>query len=376
MAASGSNLAATLGPDVREELPDAPAADHVVAPASVEEAAATLRAAAVHGMRVLVWGGGSRQGLGYPVTPHVVVSTHRLSRILDWQPEDLTIVVEAGVKVADLEAHVAGQRQSAVLPETPGGSTVGGTIAAGASGWRRLRFGPTRDRVLEVVMVTGDGRTVTGGGKVVKNVTGYDVPRLATGSLGSLGLVARVCLKLWPVPPEAGTIPVEDAAAARVIAYRPLAVIETERGSNVFVAGTAEEVAGQAADLESTAQPGLSWPEPLTTPWRLSLRVPAAALSEAVGQMRAVFPDAEYRAAHGVGDIAIGLPALDVAAAAELRDWAESRLGSLVVMARPVDDDRFDPWGTPPASLHLQRRVKAAFDPAGVMAPGRLPGNL
>ena len=141
--------------------------------------------------------------------------------------------------------------------------------------------------MLEVVLVTGDGRIVTAGGRVVKNVTGYDIPRLVTGSLGSLGLIGTVCLKLWPVSVHAGTIPVADAVVAREAAYRPLAVIETEDGAHVFVAGTAEEVAGQAADLGSShARPGLRWPEPLSTPWLLSVRVPAASIGDAVARLR------------------------------------------------------------------------------------------
>lgn len=371
-----STIVAALGPDVRDEVPGVPTADHVVAPDSLDAASAVLRTASQHHLSVLAWGGGTHQGFGHPWQPDVVVSTHKLDRVVDWQPEDLTIVVEAGMKVTDLEALLAERQQSAVLPEVAGTTTVGGVIAAGASAWRRLRYGPTRDRVLEVVLVTGDGRLVTGGGRVVKNVTGYDVPRLVAGSFGSLGLIARVCLKLWPVARHAGTIPVPDAAVAFETAYRPLAVIETEQGANVYVAGTAAEVEGQASDLGSRANPGLAWPEALTAPWRLSLRVPASRIVEAVAEVRASFPGAIFCAEYGVGTVAVGVEELDVAAAAELRAWAESQRGALVVAAAPGDEIDFDPWGEPPDSLELQRRVKAAFDPAGIMAPGRLPGRL
>lgn len=371
-----STIIAALGPDVRDEVPEVPPADHVVAPDSLDAAGAVLRAASQHHLSVLVWGGGTHQGVGYPWQPDVVVSTHKLNQVVDWQPEDLTIVVEAGMKVADLETLLADRQQSAVLPEAAGAATVGGVIAAGASAWRRLRYGPTRDRVLEVVLVTGDGRLVTGGGRVVKNVTGYDVPRLVSGSLGSLGLIAQVCLKLWPVARHAGTIPVPDAAVAFETAYRPLAIIETEQGASVYVAGTAEEVGGQAADLGSRATPGLAWPAAPTSPWRLSLRVPASQLVVAVRKVREGFPGAVFRAEYGIGTIAIGVDELDLAAAADLRTWAESQRGALVVEASPGGTGEFDPWGTPPDSLELQRRVKAAFDPAGVMAPGRLPGRL
>ncbi|NIV25710.1 MAG: FAD-binding protein, partial [Gemmatimonadetes bacterium] len=104
--------------------------------------------------------------------------------------------------------------QTAVLPETPGSGTVGGAIASGASAWRRLRYGPIRDRVLETVMATGDGRVVKAGGRLVKNVTGFDIPRLATGSYGSLGVIGQVCLKLWPTGTRFAGVPADDAAAA------------------------------------------------------------------------------------------------------------------------------------------------------------------
>ncbi len=376
MAPIPSAIAASLGPDMRDQVPGAPVAEFVVAPDTSEAAAEALRAASAHGLRTVVWGGGSKQAMGYPIEVDLIVSTHRMNRILDWQAEDLTIVAEAGVSVAELEAHVAERSQTAVLPEMPGAATVGGVVAAGASAWRRLRYGPTRDRVLEVVMVTGDGRTVTGGGRVVKNVTGYDVPRLATGSFGSLGMITQICFKLWPVARHAGTIAVDDAVAARNVAYRPFAMIETEVGTNVYVAGTAEEVAGQAADLEGTVTPGLQWPQPLTAAWQPDIRVPAAEVAEAVVRTRRAFPDASFQAAHGVGHVKVGVDDLDLSAFGALRSWTESVTGSLVVTARPDHAGDIEPWGTPPPSLELQRRVKAAFDPAGVMAPGRLPGGL
>ena len=184
-----------------------------------------LTAASTDRTAVLLWGGGTHQGIGGRVSPGVVLATSRLDRIVSWEPEDLTVVVEAGVRIGDLDDLLAEKGQSAVLPETMPDATVGGVVAGGISGYRRARYGPTRDRVLEVTLVTGDGRIVTGGGQVVKNVSGYDLPRLATASFGGLGLVGRVCLKLWPAPPARftmlgrrpgrGTIPLPAGGGAR-----------------------------------------------------------------------------------------------------------------------------------------------------------------
>ena len=112
----------------------APDVEHYVAPHSVEQTAEIMRAATDHQQKVLFWGGGSHQGHGYAVDPDIVLSTHRLSRMVHWEPDDLTVVVEAGVRVADLEAMLAEKGQTAVLPESPGPATVGGTIAAGGVG--------------------------------------------------------------------------------------------------------------------------------------------------------------------------------------------------------------------------------------------------
>ena len=149
-------------------------------------------------------------GIGHRFDPDLILSTARLDRIIAWEPDDLTVVVEAGVTVEDLEEMLAGKGQTALLSEQPGPATVGGAVAAAISGWRRFRYGPLRDRVLEVTLVTSDGRVVTAGGRLVKNVTGYDIPRLAAGSFGSLGLIARVCLKLWPLPAACATVRVSS----------------------------------------------------------------------------------------------------------------------------------------------------------------------
>jgi glycolate oxidase FAD binding subunit len=262
-----------------------------------------------------------------------------------------------------------------VLPETPGDATVGGTIAAGVSGWRRLRYGPTRDRILETVMATGDGRVVRAGGRLVKNVTGYDLPRLAAGSYGSLGVIGQVCLKLWPRGARFAGVPVENAVAAHRIAFKPLAIVETESGATAYFTGTSEEIDAQAEALGAAAVDDPRWPRTLDSPWRIAIRVPAGMTSEAVARVGRV-DGARFRAAHGVGEVIAGFVALPSDWLDDTRSWAETQGGALVITNRPGDGDEPDPWGTPPASLPLQRKVKAAFDPLGVSNPGRLPGGL
>jgi glycolate oxidase FAD binding subunit len=343
-----------------------------VAPATLVEAAEVLAAASEHSLPVLVWGGGTHQGMGSRVDPAIVLSTARLDSIVDWQPEDLTVVVEAGVRVVDLEDRLSEHRQTAVLPEVPGDGTVGGVIAAGISGFRRLRYGPTRDRMLEVDLVTGDGRTVRGGGRVVKNVTGYDLPRLATGSFGSLGLVGRVCLKLWPLPAVEQTVTLPEPRPD--YGYRPLAVIEEPERVLVFLAGTSAEVEARVAELGGRSEEGLRWPDPPAGSVRLSLRVAPRLLRDALGQIPS---DWSYQALPGVGEIRIGVADFDAGTLSELRRWSEGHGGALVLIEAPGSVyETFDAWGTPPAGMDLQRRVVARFDPDRIVNPGRLPGGL
>jgi glycolate oxidase FAD binding subunit len=352
------------------DVPGVPDADLVVAPGSIDEVARLLDFASEHGLSVLPWGAGTHQGLGRRIDPDVVVVTTRLDGVEDWQPDDLTVVAGAGVTLGALDALMAGRTQSAVLPEDQPDATVGGIVASGISGWRRLRYGPTRDRMLEATVVTGDGRVVRGGARVVKNVTGYDVPRLMAGSLGSLGVIVSVCLKLWPDPESAVTVTVDDAERAVAMAHRPYAVLQTRERTTVHLGGTRAEVEAQAETLGGTSTEGFSWPDRPTGEVVVSIRVPPALVADAVGRIG----DGSFVAAHGVGEVvaAVGEPDL-----LDMRRWAESVGGSVVVTGGPDHlYERIDPWGTPPPTVPLQRRIKAAFDPVGVMAPGRLPGGV
>lgn len=338
-----------------------------VAPVDEEELATLLAHASNQGMRVAIWGGGTHRDIGYPVETDLTISTAALAGIVDWEPDDLTVVVGAGTPVADLEGELAGRRQSAVLPEQPGRATVGGIVATATSAYRRLRYGPTRDRMLEVHAVTGDGRRIKGGGRVVKNVTGYDLPRLFTGSLGSLGVITSVCLKLWPRAETSATVRLSDPERVAAV-HRPLAVLEDRAGLRVLLEGTGSEVEDQVRRLGGEAESGLTYPEPLSTSTVWSVRVRPSLLGEAMG----LLPEGvEFIAQHQVGEVSMGVD--DDFDPGQIREWAE-RTGGRVVRIRGRGG--VDPWGSPPAGLDLQRRVVAAFDPRRILEPGRLPGGL
>lgn len=351
-----------------------PPAEIALAPDSLEQAALALRIATDHRMRVLIRGGGNHQGYGHRVYPDVVLTTASLNRVEVWEPEDLTLVAEGGVPIAVVEEMLATNRQTTLLPCHSPTATIGGALAAGLSGYSRFRYGPSRDRVLETTVATGDGRTVRSGGRVVKNVTGYDLPRLMVGALGRLGLIGSVCLKLVPTPSEAVTVTVEDPASALADLYRPLAVLSTPERHLAFLWGTRAEVESQAAAVGTEVESGHSWPPPPEGAIAWSLRTPPALLSDAIGRLP---PSWDYVAQHGVGIVECAADRHDPEAVAELRQWAESVGGAMVLADGPETlYSQVDPWGTPPDGLDYQRRLAAEFDPYGILNPGRLPGGI
>jgi glycolate dehydrogenase FAD-binding subunit len=360
---------------MRDESIDADA-DFVVSPTSVEEAAEVLAVAAEAGAPVSFYGGGTHRRLGNPVAASVVITSRGMDRIVDYEPDDLTIVVEPGVTLTRLAEVLAGRRLTAVLPETEPDATVGGVVAGGRSGFRRLRYGPTRDRVLQVAVATGYGKVVTGGSPVVKASTGYGMPRLFTGSMGSLGMIGAVRLKLWAEPMESATVVVDDPEAARRSVYRPVAVLGSGGTWYVYLSGTREEVEAQAELLGGSRRDGLEWPVSPDGDIRLSFRVPARHTAEAVDRARNL--DAfGWIAQYGVGVVEAGYGMVPVDGFTNARRWAESMGGALVIEAAPeAMRTELGAWGSPPASLRLQREVKQRFDPSGICNPGILPGGL
>lgn len=350
------------------ELVGAPEGALCIAPKTVRDIEAIVRYCAERDLVIQVWGGGTHSGYGRPAVPDFVMSMENMNAVEVWEPDDLTIVVGAGARVSQIEAQLAERNQTLVMPEQPGDATIGGVVAAGVSSLRRGRLYATRERLLEVTMITGDGRTVRSGGRVVKNVTGYDLHRLAVGAFGSLGIILNVCIKLWPTPPGAATVEVENLSRAAEI-VRPLAVLDVDGTIKVYLQGTEPEVESQVERLGGTAKPVLDWPEDPDDVWCWSLRVPPALTDSAVRRLPVEW---SHLAVHGVGEIRAASG--DADQAHELRQWAESVGGHLVVTRS--GGEGFDPWGTSPPGLDLQRRLVREFDPKRILNPGRLPGGV
>jgi FAD/FMN-containing dehydrogenase len=342
----------------------------VVAPRTVDEAAQVIRHAREAGLSVLPIGSGSTMR-----EPHadVALSTSSMAGVIDYQPDDLTIVVGAGMSIRELDAVLSDRGHSAVLPESSPERTVGGVVASGASGYARLRYGPTRDRVLEVTMATGYGDIVRAGGRLVKNVTGYDLSRLVTGSFGSLGVIGTVCLKLWPMASVSKTVQVDDGGSAFGCLYRPVAILETDAGVFAYIHGSGETVEGDVAMLGGAAADGFDWPRHDQPPVYAEVRVPARLIDDALARVREIDP-LWFVGQHGVGLVEIGLSAYDNAVLEDLRVWAREIGGSVVVTAQGLSSEQR--WGPPGDTLGLQRRMKHLFDPSGVLNRGVLPGGV
>src|SRR5271156_3007022 len=205
-----ASLAAITGVD---HLLALDSATHV-APANTEEVAAILRFAHENRLAVVPWGGGTKQGWGYPVTPAVLLETHRLNVIREHTWQDMTCTVEAGCTWASLQSALAQHGQCVALdPLWPERATVGGIVATNDSGALRLRYGGLRDLIIGMTIVLADGTVARTGGKVVKNVAGYDLHKLMIGAFGTLGVITSVNFRLHAVPQCMQNLTVSSAAA-------------------------------------------------------------------------------------------------------------------------------------------------------------------
>ena len=268
--------------------------------------------------------------------------------VVSHQPAEMIVRVLAGTPIAEVTEALATAGQMVPLdPADPDRATVGGVLAVGHSGPRRLRYGPVRDTVLEVRFVTASGRVVKGGGPVVKNVTGYDLCRLMVGSLGTLGLLAEVVLRCYPVPPVSRWFRSESLIDPCQVAerlYRASSLLWDGNQTWVWLEGHPADVAAQADQVLGTAFREVAGPPALSRRHRLSL--PPAAFARL---LRSKGPVGNHWLAEvGTGTVHTDRP---------------GELAAALGMAWPP---RLEPRV---AALH--RDLKTRFDPTGRLNPGR-----
>jgi glycolate oxidase FAD binding subunit len=348
-----------------------------------------IRAASAARQPLRVRGGGTKDFYGEPGAAGEVLSTTGLAGIVSYEPSELVVTVRAGTPLAELEATLAAQGQCLPFepPHFAPGATVGGMVAAGLSGPARASVGSVRDYVLGVTMVNGRGEVLVFGGQVMKNVAGYDVSRLMAGSLGTLGLIAQVSLKVLPVAPAEATLRFEmtqTQALERLNTWggQPLPLNASAwvqdagvptlylrlRGAVAAVEAACRSLGGErqpdaAADWTRSRDLQLPWFEARAGRdlWRLSVPQTAPVLD---------LPDTPYVEWHGGQRWVRAEPG----AGAAVREAARAVGGSATLFmageSGPARPGRFDPLPTPLDRIH--RDLKREFDPAGIFNPGRL----
>ena len=329
-----------------------------------------MRDAASHGHRVLVVGGRTHMDRGNPCEVDTELWTTMLDEVAAYEPAEMLAVVEAGMRVADLQALVAEGGQEWPV-DAPSDATVGGVVAAGVSSFRRLRVGHVRDTVVEIELVTGDGRLVKSGARTVKNVTGYDLHRLATGSLGTLGVIVQVAVKLRPRPQVCRRLTAEGDGlelGRQLLQSVPLpaAVIAEPGRVSLWLEGWPDEVEEQTAAARTVTG---AWsveddPEPLD-PLAIDgeVVVEAAVAPSRIADLVAGRDD--WTALLGVGLVWFGLPD-----GAESLDGLRGSVAEAAGVAPVIRGAGGLGDATVPARA-IHRRLKESFDPAGILAPSR-----
>ena len=385
-------------------------------PHTPEALAKIMKIAHEHRWRVLPCGSGSKLNWGGLVKKaDLVVSSDRLNRLIEHAVGDLTVTVEAGVKLSDLQQTL--QQADQFLPLDPAypDATIGGIIATADAGSWRQRYGGVRDLVLGLSFVGADGQTAKAGGRVVKNVAGYDLMKLLTGSYGTLGIITQATFRVYPLPPASATVllvgendAIATAAqtlrnsgltptAADLLSASVVQQLELGQGMGLIVRfqSIPESVTQQAAQLEIVAQQlGLQiemaadeiqlW-ERLQKIGRSLTSASAITCKIGVVPTAAVpmLTQAEL-ISRGLGIVhansGLGKLYWDTQEATEvvkMRSLCQEQGGFLTVLESPASlKQQIDPWGYTGNALEMMRKLKQQFDPDQILSPGRFVGGI
>jgi glycolate oxidase FAD binding subunit len=386
----------------------------VVEPGTEQELAAALKANDA-GLAVIPRGGGTKIAWGNrPRRADVVLSTARLNAILDHAWADLTVSVEAGCTVKQLRETLAQHGQRLALDTLwPSHATVGGVLSTNDSGALRLRFGALRDLVIDMTLALPDGTLASSGGRVVKNVAGYDLPKLATGALGTLGVITRAVFRLHPLPKESCTISclARDAAEAQRLvlaiqdsrlahsALQVRFVASMQPQIDVLFEATQAGLAAQVEQLKAVLAPNaMIDPGPMVWNARQELytagkdNVESAAVVKisalptrcvaSIGALEKIAAARGVRCNGVVQATGIGCAHLESApealgnVLASFRAELEHDGGSLAIAHSPRAMPKLDAWGDTGDALPLMRAVKEQFDPKSTLNPGRYVGGI
>lgn len=363
-------------------------------PATLDALAETLRATASDGQSVAIRGAGSKATWGGAGRrTDIELDVTGLRGIVEHARGDLVVTAWAGTSLLELQQELAGSGQWLPLDPPEPTATLGGIVATAASGPHRYRFGTPRDLLLGVTVVLADGAVAKSGGKVVKNVAGYDLGRLFTGSYGTLGVVASCTVKLHPVAPARRVVTVDTdrpGDVATVLARSTTTPVAAEwDGTRAHVVVESSPAAADAMATSLATDLGGDIGEALPAdfgfrPWSdgdVALKVThrLSTLDGVADTIRRLAPGARLSAHVGSGVVWAGLSADPTTAAGlvdSLRAETTSYGGAVVVVDAPVEVKQgLDVWG-PAQGLDVMRRLKERFDPAGRLNPGRFVGGI
>lgn len=403
----------------------------VVFPGTIEEISGIMKVASSATLSITPWGGGTKIGFGRePSKVDIIVCTGRLNRILEHEGGDLVATAECGTQLKVFQGIVKGENQFLAIdpPHEESGATLGGIIATNDSGPRRLRFGTMRESLIGIKLVRSDGYIVRGGGKVVKNVAGYDLPKLYVGSFGTLGLIVEATFRLYPIQESSETCLVsfpnletsQDAVLSilnspliptclDVLNQRLLSAISDKLNLNlkkdwyaiaVRIEGIEKAVREQISKLEmiSGEKKGEGillkgdfeeklWQEIREFPWRISeknrtickagvLIADLAVVLRALDELEKESGLKVYvsgQGGTGVLIIAIEGEILSIVKALKsIRALVNSLKGTMVIKEAPSSiKSQVDVWGEIGTSHKMMERLRSLLDPYRVLNPGR-----
>jgi glycolate oxidase FAD binding subunit len=374
----------------------------VVEPADEDQVAATLREASRRQLAVAARGGGTKLDWGAaPARCDVIVSTRRLDRLVTHQPDDLICVAQAGMRLESLQttlAQASGHQQRLMLDPPQGdAATLGGIIATAATGPLRSRYGTPRDLLIGVRFALADGTVGHAGGKVVKNVAGYDVGKLLIGSLGTLAVITELAFKLHPCAPASRSVLYEDASASGLAGFverlrsLPVApsvvdiawpdgvvavrVDSSEEGADRQAATIVARAGGRLlTESDAIAHSAHLARRPWDGPGVIAgMAVPPTRLAELLAVCAEFAVEAIVRGLVPAGEARLSQDRREVIA---MRTAVE-RLGGNLALHRAPEADADLTWPAREGTdVDLMRAVKQQFDPAGILSPGRHLGGV